>query len=91
VNQAEQRDFALDILQTFADFLCSPSRTAKYEEIAFYSAGMHTRVNLRYEVMHAIESIRSQDINDQISIQELLPKLLPPFAPVENKQNNQAK
>jgi len=78
VTQAEERQFAIQLLQTVADFLCSPSLTERYAEKAFFSRGMHTRVERRYEVLHAIEVLQSDESQDK-TVQELLAELLPSF------------
>jgi hypothetical protein len=80
VTEAEERQFAIRLLQTFADFLCSPSWAEYYEETGLYSAGMHTRVEWRRKVLHVIEVLQSEE-SKGIPLQKILEELLPSFSP----------
>lgn len=79
MTEADRQDFAIQLLEVFADFLCSPSLTEMYEEKAFFSRGMHTRVERRYEVLHVIEVLQSEKSKD-IPLQKILEELLSPFS-----------
>ncbi len=85
MTEAERQDFALELLEVFADFLCSPSLMEEYEEKGFHSAGMHTRVGCRHEVLDTIKVIRGWPLHDPLPLKDLIVALLPPFPPVEDQ------